>query len=524
MLVGDWMTLVEFLRFDSLARGIVFSTAFSAIAAAFGFLASVGIAFFFGSQEGTDVYFFVISSISAVLSLLVLGPNSAIVIPHSMLLQEKYGHEESMHFLNMFMALYILVGMLVGCVFLVAPIAIVSFVSGLSVGVVKSQRLLLILSPVLLLVVLVSGHLLDILLSKRFFTISAIGGILNNVMLIAVLFALHGVLDESSLVVGAIVGYSIQIVLLAHMLKSTLGWKFVIRWRLPEKEILRNTFLAQSAYIASTLGAYLPFALFGAFGPGVITCYSLSQRLINLPHTFMVNQVSSVVGVRMNELGARGDHQEISSVLVATLKPLLFLLVPISLFVSLYSEEIIALTFKRGAFDENAVKTSAEFVRYLSLMLPLYALNTLVSRTFVACQKVAVLLRIQILTNILLAGATLIAVHFIGPVGFVWSLILAYVVAVGVYAFAMPNRTLSQGYLKVLGYLARVAFSCVLASAVVLLLRPFLTTSMILANLTIGSITFTFLTLLSNKLLGLENLLVSNARTWMYQMLGRSRE
>ena len=93
---------MSFLKIESYQKGIAISSFFNIIAKIILFVNSIVIAYYFGTQTKTDIYFYVMSSIIGLIVTLISGLNLAVLLPESMRLREQESKEKSMQFLNFF--------------------------------------------------------------------------------------------------------------------------------------------------------------------------------------------------------------------------------------------------------------------------------------------------------------------------------------------------------------------------------------------------------------------------------------
>jgi putative peptidoglycan lipid II flippase len=433
-------------KFRSYKTGIVASGALNVLGSIFGFVTNMAIAYFFGTKASLDVYFFCLATASMAVGLFVTSMNGAVVIPQSMHLAEQRGERHAMMFLNFFLYVYVILGVVIAAVFWSGPLEIFSSISSFKQDVLRSNADILKYSALLFLLMLPSAHMLDILASRRLFTVPAIASIANNCLLLLFLFVLHNRLDVFSLVVGLVVANALQIFFLVYLMVSELQWNFGIAVTRLGKSEFKDMLFAQTGYITSNIAAYIPLPLLSGFGPGTIASFNYGQRVANMPNTFVINPVSSITGLKLNELKAREDVYRFNTAFLTATKALLIALVPCSTFMFVFNREVIVLLFQRGEFDQDAVLRSAEFLKYLSLLLPFYAVNTMVSRAFVASRKVVEISWYQLIFNVILIVLSVVSVKLFGPIGYVWAFLFLFMLG------AVAWRTMIARYLPFLRY------------------------------------------------------------------------
>ncbi len=232
------------------------------------------------------------------------------------------------------------------------------------------------------------------------------------------------------MIIGLLCGYTIQLLFLLLLLKKKLHWNFGVTIKILERKVLHNIIFAQLGNITSVLSSYIPLYILSGFGAGIITSLNYGQKIADIPTQFITMQFSSVIGIKLNELYAKNEIKTMNDVFVNSSKALLFILIPISCFLFLYAHDIIALLLQRGNFDSEAVQQTVVFFKYFCLLLPFLAINTLVSRIFMAAQKIKEAFWYQIIMNGVLIGLIYVLVMFYGVIGYPIALIILHSLSV----------------------------------------------------------------------------------------------
>jgi len=383
------------------------------------------IAYFFGTQAKTDVYFYCIATITLMAGL-VTSLDSSVLIPESMRLKEQVSKQDSMHFLNFFLYIYLSIGIIATIILYVDPVSILITISNFKRDLLVNNSLILVLSIPLFTLIIICSFLVDILTSYKFFTIPMIAQMINSIFAIIFILLLHKNFGVISVLVGVLFAYIIQFVILIFLMKKYLGWKFSFKFIRITKKVLKNIFFAQFGNITSTLTNYVPFYLLSGFSAGVITALNYGQKTADMPNQIITTQFSAVSGIKYNELVAKKDYEALNSIFSETAKFLLFILTPISFFIFLYNKEIITILYNRGKFDANSVKLSAEFLKYFGLLLPFLAINTLVARLFMAFQKIKEAFWYQMSLNVIAILFIIVMIKYLGIVGYPLALVVIY--------------------------------------------------------------------------------------------------
>lgn len=211
-------------------------------------------------------------------------------------------------------------------------------------------------------------------------------------------------------------------------MKRNLNWHFRIEKISLSKKLLGNILYAQAGNVTSLMSSYIPIYLLSGFGAGVITALNYGQRTADMPNQMITNQASSVSGIKLNELYAKGDYDGVNRVFRETTNALLFILMPIAGMMYLYGYNILSILFQRGAFTSSSVELSMQFFKYFILLLPMLAINTMLARLFMAGQKIAYSFIYQIVFNAILIIFVIICIKIFGASGYPAALVLSHII------------------------------------------------------------------------------------------------
>jgi putative peptidoglycan lipid II flippase len=425
----------SFLRIDSFRKGIVLSTILNLVSKGSLFAANLIVAFYFGSNDRTDIFFYVYNT-----TLLAAGffslLNAAVIIPESMRIREELTESKSFEFLNSFIVLYVAIIFSLSVFIYLLPVRAFEFISDFNTNILVENKTTLILAGPLFMLMVTTNFLTDTLISLRYFVMPMIIGTVNGLFCICFLVIFHSTLDVKSMLYGFLFGYSINIFLLLFIMKRELNWP-LIKWPLfiIEKRIWINISYAQAGNITSVVSGYFPLFLLSGFGTGVITTLSLAQQIALIPSTLLINHFSTVAAIKFNELYAKKDLVALSQSFVTTANFLLFILIPISGVIFLFPDEIMGILYKHGNFGQRDSEASALFLKYLGLQLPALAINVLLSRIFSSTHKLSLAFWYQISFNVLLIIFIKANVTWLGIIGYPIALVTMHIANIAICYF-----------------------------------------------------------------------------------------
>src|ERR1051326_1722998 len=157
------------LKTESYKKGIFFSMLGNLVSRLLFFLQGVMIAYYYGTESKTDVYFFSISIITLI-AYVINTLDSSVLIPESMRLTEQSGKQESIKFLNVFFYLYIFIGIACTLLFFIDPVKIFSVLSRFDAETLSVNKQIIFLSIPLLMLMIITGLLGNIMASYKYFT------------------------------------------------------------------------------------------------------------------------------------------------------------------------------------------------------------------------------------------------------------------------------------------------------------------------------------------------------------------
>lgn len=414
------------LKVESYRKGIVLSTVFNILNKGLVFCNSLIIAFYFGAQLKMDIYFYAYNTL-VILAAFITSLNSSVLIPESMRLRAQESGRRAMFFLNFFLYAYALITLLVCLLFFINPVSAFHALSDFPRGALQQQARILYLSAPLIFLMPVINLLTDIMTSYKFFSIPMIAGIINGIFSIIFIVLFHGLLDVSSLLVGLLLSYTLNFVLLVTLMKKKLNWNFRFHRLKIEKRIWKNIAFAQAGNITSSLSAYAPLYLLSGFGNGIITSLNFAQQISSLPTTLITNQFSAVAGIKFNESYAGKDFGKLNNTFLSTADFLMFILFPVAGIFFLFPSQIVSVLLEHGAFGKRGVAYTSLFLQYLGLLLPMLVINTLFARLFMASHKIVQSFWYQVCFNIVLIASLYITIHRYGFAAYPATLVFVHV-------------------------------------------------------------------------------------------------
>jgi peptidoglycan biosynthesis protein MviN/MurJ (putative lipid II flippase) len=445
----------SWLRNESFRLGIAHSSVLNLIAKGLTFGVNVLIAYLYGTEDKANVFFYCFTT-TVLLAQFVRGVNAAVLIPESIRLAEQESPKAAMGFVNVFLYLLLAICGCTAAAMLFDPVRVFSAISKFEWDTLESQRALLLASIPLFLLMSIAFFLTDVLVSHRFFTLPMLLSACNSIIVIVTVLCCHRFLDISSVLLGLLGGFTIQCGLLVLLMKHMLGWRFrLLNFRIQGK-VWRDLAFSQLGNATTTFASYVPILVLSGYGNGLIAALSYARRVAELP-TNLTAPFFSAAGIKLAQLYSRQQWQELNRIFQSGIRFLIFVLMPASALLFVFHHEVVSILFRRGNFDEASVVFSASLLRYLGLLVPLIAMNTMIARVFMAGRKIAISVWVQVLFNAAMAGAVVLALHRFGYMGYPYARVIVFVIHIVLVCFFLLRIFFPMlRYHAALGYLGLV--------------------------------------------------------------------
>lgn len=242
---------------------------------------------------------------------------------------------------------------------------------------------LLLVSPLLLGLGAAAKGMLE---AQDAFTLPAIAPVLYNVGIIFGAVMLAPMMGIHGLVAGVLIGAS------AHVLVQLVGLvRRGLRFR-PSFD-LHTEGLGEVARLmgprvlgqAAGQGNLIVMTnLASRLGEGSISALNYANALVLLPHGILAMSLSTVIFPRLARQFARGERAEMRRMLMDGLRPLLFLVLPVTVVMLAFRTSIVQVLFQYGSFGAESTDLVALAVALFSLGLLARSLIEPVTRAFYA--------------------------------------------------------------------------------------------------------------------------------------------
>jgi putative peptidoglycan lipid II flippase len=406
----------------------------------FGFLVQFLIASSFGASAGTDAYFvaFFLATFLANIGIQVF---TTLVVPLYFDHAARNDEAGTLAFLNAVLLFFTAPLVLFAVVLLAVPrLAIALAAPGFSGEALAQTETMTRIMAAGTIVTGLSGYLSALLNVRRVFWLPGLVPILQACLTIAGILLLRDALGPyvlaSCFLAAALLGFVIQGAAALHL---GLLRAVAPRWGDPILRRLRDLLgpVVLSALIVQAL-FMVDRIIASGLDEGSVSALSYANTINMLALQIVAGTFVTVLFTDLASLISRGDMPGFRAAFHRDTRYLLTLMVPFAVVVLVRSEEIVAVLFGHGRFDEAAGKATASALVMYALGLPMLGVNMLLGRVFHALKEMSARMAIDLawlLTNVV---ASLLLV---GPMGIAG-------LALGTSIASTVNVALSVIYLR----------------------------------------------------------------------------
>ncbi len=280
---------------------------------------------------------------------------------------------------------------------ILALVVIITSLIGMIVGkyattehIKTAMQILPLVMPYAFFICLI-GIAQSILNTKKVFVLPAYGALILNIFLISTLGAFcyikhdtKTLLNSLSLIViiAGIVHLLLMIILMAYY-KILPDFKFK---SIPKKELLLEIL---KKVLPGIIGAsvlqismIIDRTLATTLGAEALPALNYTERIVYLPIGIVALSFGSVLQVNMSKSFTEQNNEDIINDLIFGLRHVLFMCVPLSLFIMVFREDIIITLFYKGAFTLSNVRETSWAMLFYSLGICFFCSLKLVTPLF----------------------------------------------------------------------------------------------------------------------------------------------
>ncbi len=497
------MNFSRLIKAESYTRGMALSVLFNIISKGILFLLTIIIARYFGSDIKTDIYFFVFATM-ILFSSFINNIDTAVLIPESMRLREKEGEEKATAFLNYFLLIYTIIGIVFTIGMYFFGTTVFGLISKFSEADIVAYRNYFWAGSFFFIFHVLTNYLNNILTSLKYFSLPMIISSVKSCIVIVCIFLMKADYDVLSVILGGLISYAVNLLIQIYVLYKIAGWKFTFKKPPVRKTIWSNVFYSELGQMTTIASSMFPLYLLSGFGSGIISVMNYGKNIADIPNTLVTSQFANVSGIKLNEEAAREDHAGMNKTFLDMSKLMVFLLVPLGCFMFVFAEPIVALFYQSRNFKADAVTETAMFLKLLAVTIFSIGINAMVTRVFIAVQAIRQAFFYQLTFNIFLIGAIWICTRYYGAYGYPYAIIVMNMVNYVAMYFICKKLAPQINYLALLTYTALIILvNTIIAGALYVAVNYSHLGGLL--NIIFGFLLYLIILLVLNKKFGLNN-------------------
>lgn len=349
---------------QSIRKAIFGVTGIVLISKLFGFIREMVIAERFGTSFEYDVFLIAIAG-PVFFNLVVMHSTNYFAVPYlTKKIMVPADRADWRDIWSVFNTLVAIVLMIVAFIFLLAPYLVGIFGRNLEAESFERAVFYCRGASVLVLLGFLESFLRSGLNVLKRFVYPALGTIVLNIVIISIIYSLSAELSVTALLVGLIVGTSVQVIFLSLRLFNVRFLK-CFNLRIFGHE-MKNILAVGGAIVMVELLSRTYFLIDRYFAAGmmegVVSALNYCSLLVMFPISIIGFSIASVTFPYLSERAGNDTAGEFVSLLKSALRLSLAIGLPCGIFYMAFAEDIIGAVFFRGAFDLSSLEITSNIL------------------------------------------------------------------------------------------------------------------------------------------------------------------
>ncbi len=345
------------------------------------------MAYLFGATPTYDAFLIAFLVPNLLRQLLAEGALSSSFIPVFNERLVKEGKDNAWHLFNLLLSTLLFLFL---ALFLIGYLLLPYLVKGLAPGFsLQTYRLCLSLSKITLpFIAFISFAALSMGILNSFgnFFIPGVAPVFFNISIIAISLFFYKSLGIYSVALGVTIGGALQWLFQMIWLRK-LGWQFRLIIDFKDEGLRKIGLMMLPLTLGLAINQVQNLAdrvIASLISPGGISVLNYAFRLYQLPMGIFAVSFSTVALPLLSRDALAESLGEFEETLFSALRLALFVMVPASIFLFLFSGDLIRFLFYRGSFTHWAFKNTSMTLRFYALGLAFAGLTHILLRAFYA--------------------------------------------------------------------------------------------------------------------------------------------
>ena len=276
--------------------------------------------------------------------------------------------------------------------------------------------------------------------------IREIGTHVSKIIYVFIFYRFFGIYAAvTAMIIGSIFRLLIQLPFI------NWKWKFKLDFNFKSPDIVPMIKGIPSVAITATIAhinGLIDKMVASGIVSGAVSCLNYGNKLMHVFSGMISTAIATAVYPSIIQHIAKKEDEKLRILLCNVLCSLMFFIIPISIFCSLFSTELVTVAFQRGAFDASATSlTAGVFVAYCFGMLFL-GITTVITNVFYGYGDTKITMYISIVEIALNIVFDLIFVRFWGVAGLAFATSISSVICLIIRLICL-KKYITIGYKKV---------------------------------------------------------------------------
>ena len=301
------------------------------------------------------------------------------------------------------------------------------------------------------------------------YIIPALIGFPMNLIIIACLL-ISSKTNVYVMVIGSVLATASQLLLLIPAVRKT-GYKWQAILNLKDEYIRTMVIIALPVIIGKSvnqINVLVDRTLASGIAVGGISALNYAQRLNGFVQGLFVASITTVMYPMISKMAAEKNIKGLKGYVSEAISIINLLVVPATIGAMIFSKEIIALLFGRGAFTPEAIAMTSSALFYYSIGMIAFGLRDILSRAFYALQDTKTPMinaTIAVVLNIVL---NLILSRFIGIGGLALATSISAIVSTLLMFITLRKKIGGFGLKEISISFVKISFASILMGCIAL--------------------------------------------------------
>lgn len=454
---------------QTITGGAIIIATFAIISKFTGLLRDRLIASHFGAGDATDIYFASFRLPDLIFNTLVLGALASAFIPVFINIWQKNKTEAWRVTNSILNILIIVLGGLSLIFFFLAPIIVPLIVPGFDFG---KQKTTIDLTRIMLFSILFFGAsnvISSVLNSFKRFVAYGLAPIMYNLGIIFGVVALVPRVGIWGLGLGVILGAALHLLIqIPAVIATGYRWQGSLFFRNPNVKKIGLLMLPRTFGLAvNQVNQIVINIIASTLIVGSVAVFNFAFNLASFPIGIFAVSLAIASFPYFSESAGNGDIKKFVNQFSITLRRILYLIIPTSIFILLLRAQIVRLVLGSGRFDWNDTIMTLETLGFFSFSLFAQALIPLLARAFYAFQDTKTPVIISLVSILINIFGGLFLSKTMGVAGLALAFSIASIINVILLFVLLRLKLHFLDERKIVISLFKISFLSILAGAAV---------------------------------------------------------